>query len=202
MANNNVLIVCTDKITNLQPYQNYFKIGVERGCLALLNNFNQIDLACADFDSVSELEYNQIKTVAKELYHYPAEKDYLDAELAVQAAIKLNPHQIILVADGPRFDMDLACLWLIINYNLIFLNEHNYAYQLQSGENVIPLREGFRYFSIIAYEQAIITIKDCKYNVTDFRLSLLSPNAISNELLGHPGTVVVNSGKVLIIYSK
>lgn len=110
MGKSNVLIVCTDKMTNLQPYQDYFKIGVEQGCLALLKNFNQIDLACADFDSVSQPEYEQIKAIATELYHYPAEKDYLDAELAVQAAIKLNPHQIVLVADGPRFDMDLACL--------------------------------------------------------------------------------------------
>ncbi|WP_425379718.1 thiamine diphosphokinase [Spiroplasma endosymbiont of Stenodema calcarata] len=197
-----VLIVCSETKLDLHQYQNYYKIGVERGCLALINTFNQIDLLCCDQDSLQDDDLVLIKSKAKTILEISQVKDYIDGEIAIQEALKLNPTEIVLIAQGRRFDMELSCLNFIYRYNVIFINDYTYAYLLQPGMNEVIAKPDYRYFSLFALQDATVTITNLKYNVENLLLRQLSSNAISNEFVSSSGNVEVLSGQVVAIYSK
>ncbi|AOX44189.1 thiamine pyrophosphokinase [Spiroplasma sp. NBRC 100390] len=197
-----VLIVCSETKLDLKQYHDYYKIGVERGCLDLIKAFNQIDLVCCDQDSLQDDELAFITSKAKAVMEISQVKDYIDGEIAIQEALKLNPIEIVLVAQGHRFDMQLSCLNFIYRYNVIFINDHTYAYLLQPGMNEIIRKPDYRYFSLFALQTAAVTITNLKYNVENLTLVGLSANAISNEFVSATGNVDVLAGQVAAIYSK
>ncbi|WP_424526290.1 thiamine diphosphokinase [Spiroplasma endosymbiont of Glossina fuscipes fuscipes] len=197
-----VLIVCSETKLDLKQYHDYCKIGVERGCLDLIKAFNQIDLVCCDQDSLQDDELAFITSKAKAVMEISQVKDYIDGEIAIQEALKLNPIEIVLVAQGHRFDMQLSCLNFIYRYNVIFINDHTYAYLLQPGMNEVIRNPDYRYFSLFALQTAAVTITNLKYNVENLTLVGLSANAISNEFVSATGNVDVLAGQVVAIYSK
>ncbi|WP_338964118.1 MULTISPECIES: thiamine diphosphokinase [unclassified Spiroplasma] len=197
-----VLIVCSETNLDLNQYHDYYKIGVERGCLDLIRTFNQIDLVCCDQDSLQNDELALITSKAKVVLEISQVKDYIDGEIAIQEALKLQPIEIILIAQGHRFDMQLSCLNFIYRYNVIFINDHTYAYLLQPGMNEVIRKPEYRYFSLFALQTAAVTITNLKYNVEDLPLVGLSANAISNEFVSATGNVNVLYGQVVAIYSK
>ncbi|WHQ37393.1 thiamine diphosphokinase [Spiroplasma sp. SV19] len=197
-----VLIVCSKTKVDLKPYHDYYKIGVERGCLDLIKAFNQIDLVCCDQDSLQDDELAFITSKAKTVLEISQVKDYIDGEIAIQEALKLKPTEIVLIAQGHRFDMQLSCLNFIYRYNVIFVNDHTYAYLLQPGMNEVVKKPDYRYFSLFALQPATITITNLKYNVENLTLVGLSANAISNEFVSATGNVNVLSGQVVAVYSK
>lgn len=202
MKSTKVLIVCSETNLDLNQYQDYYKIGVERGCLDLIKTFNQIDLVCCDQDSLQDDELALITSKAKAVLEISQVKDYIDGEIAIQEALKLNPSEIILIAQGDRFDMQLSCLNFIYRYNVIFINDHTYAYLLQSGMNEVVRKPEYRYFSLFVLQTAAVTITNLKYNVDNLTLADLSANAISNEFVSSTGNVNVLLGQVVAIYSK
>ncbi|WP_374697135.1 thiamine diphosphokinase [Spiroplasma endosymbiont of Polydrusus formosus] len=202
MKANKVVIVCSETNLDLQHYQDYYKIGVERGALDLIKTFDTFNFFCCDQDSLTELETKLITSKAKEILLVPKMKDYIDGELALQEALKLEPQEIVFIAQGERFDMQLSCFYFIYHYNIIFINDHNYAYLLKSGTNEVLSKPAYRYFSLFSLQSSTITITNLKYNVKQFRLAELSPNTVSNEFIGSTGNIEVLSGQVVAIYSK
>jgi thiamine pyrophosphokinase len=199
----NILIVCSHTNINLSAYRDYYKIGVERGCLDLLDQGLTIDYACGDFDSVTEEEYNIIKTHSHEFVSFPPEKDYLDGELAIIYAKKRNPRQIILITDGPRLDMTLASAGLVAKYNIHLQNSKNYCQLLHQGKNIISPKIKYKYFSLISLDDALVDIEDMRYPAQNLKLTSLSTNAISNEFIPKTkGVINVHKGNVLAIYSQ
>ncbi|APE75439.1 thiamine diphosphokinase [Spiroplasma citri] len=202
MKTNKVLIVCSETNLDLQQYQDYYKIGVERGALDLIKNFATFDLFCCDQDSLTTTEAKLIANKAKELLIVSQIKDHIDGELALQEALKLNPQEIIFIAQGNRFDMELSCFNFICCYNIIFMNDNTYAYLLKPGMNEVYQKSGYRYFSLFSLQSATVTISNLKYNAKQLKLVELSPNAVSNEFLASVGNIDVLAGQVIAIYSK
>ncbi|RUO86875.1 thiamine diphosphokinase [Spiroplasma endosymbiont of Megaselia nigra] len=202
MKANKVLIVCSETNLDLQQYQDYYKIGVERGALDLIKTFDTFDLFCCDQDSLTTTEAKLITSKAKELLIVSQIKDYIDGELALQEALKLKPQEIIFIAQGNRFDMELSCFNFIYRYNIIFMNDNTYAYLLKPGMNEVYQKAGYRYFSLFSLQAATVTISNLKYNANQLKLSELSPNAVSNEFLTSVGNIDVLTGQVVAIYSK
>ncbi|WP_368486815.1 thiamine diphosphokinase [Spiroplasma sp. DGKH1] len=199
-----VLIVCSQTNLDLTQYADYYHIGVERGCLALLNHKLTIDLACGDFDSLSPAEYQTVIKNTNKLVKVSAIKNEIDAELAITEALKLQPAEIILITQGPRVDMQLASFGFIAQYNVKWLNDDNYCYLLKPHQvNVVIPQPGYRYLSFISLTPAKVNIAKMKYNVQDFEMTALSANAISNEFIyDQPGEIEVLSGTVIVIYTK
>ncbi|WP_338955953.1 thiamine diphosphokinase [Spiroplasma endosymbiont of Polydrusus cervinus] len=202
MKASKVVIVCSETNLDLQPYQDYYKIGVERGSLDLIKTFDTFDFFCCDQDSLTASEAKLITSKAKEVLVVLEMKDYLDGELALQEALKLEPQEIFFIAQGERFDMQLSCFYFIYHYNIIFMNDHTYAYLLKPGMNEVLAKPAYRYFSLFSLQSATVTITNLKYNVKQFQLAELSPNAVSNEFIGSTGNIEVLSGQVVAIYSK
>src|SRR5690625_4591554 len=71
-------------------------IGADRGALRLIDQGIEIAYAVGDFDSITQIENDQIEKAAKTYLQYPSEKDYTDIEIALQKAFELNPTKITL----------------------------------------------------------------------------------------------------------
>lgn len=55
---------------------------------------------------------------------------------------------------------------------------------------------------MFAYPKATLTLKDFKYNISNYKLDLFDPLIISNELNSTLGEVEIIEGKVLVIETK
>ena len=66
----------------LLPKDHDVYVGVDGGCLKLLEKGLPLDIAVGDFDSVSETDLRQIQTQAKQVIQSIPEKNDTDLELA------------------------------------------------------------------------------------------------------------------------
>ena len=72
-------------------------VGVDGGCLKLLEQGLPLDIAVGDFDSVSETDLRQIRTQAKQVIQSVPEKNDTDLELALKAVFEAYPEAAVTV---------------------------------------------------------------------------------------------------------
>ncbi len=150
-----------------------------------------------DFDSMEQPD-------APHLAVFPAEKDETDSELALRFAIQDGYTEIWMIAPfGGRMDHTVANLHLLEE-----ARKNGVSLILYDGENEIQLvgkgtytfsRE-LRYLSFFPWgEEAVISLKDMKYPLEEYRLLKGKTIGTSNEPAGEHPTLVVHSGGVLCI---
>lgn len=187
---------------HLNP-SDYF-IGIDEGCIELINRNIKPDISIGDFDSTNQL--NIIKEKSIETLCYNTKKDETDLELALKHLDKLtgatNLEINIYNATGGRLDHEYNNYMLMAKYQqykikLIDLN--NEVMFLKKGDcyKINPLT--CKYFSIISYDDAIINIKDALYPLENQKLTKKDTFAISNETINNAfSTVEILKGSVFL----
>lgn len=142
-----------------------------------------------------------------EIIRVPAEKDDTDTMLACDLAVQRGASDIcILGGTGGRIDHSLSNLFLLEN-----LHRRGVTASLCDGRNRICILEngsrmlsrcGYRYFSLIALEDACVTLTGCKYPLSDAPLTRTLPYAVSNEITSENACVTVSGGPVFLIESE
>ncbi|MDP4177431.1 MAG: thiamine diphosphokinase [Bacillota bacterium] len=189
--NNCDLIICADSGAN---------------CLYRYNIIP--DYLIGDFDSIDEqiLKFFTEKQVIIE--RYPKEKDSTDTEIAFEKAISLGASEIIFLGcTGGRIDHTLGnlgllkkCLdlkidaYLVDDQNIIFINDKPLVISGTAGEN----------FSIQAFGGTVknLTIKNAKYELSNYDLYFGDPLTVSNEFIGKNVSIEFDNGILLILYCK
>lgn len=203
-----VLINCSETNLDLNIFDNdnTFIIGVERGCLDLMNKNIKIDLALSDFDNVLNEELSKIKKYANSIEKHNTEKDCLDGELAIIKAKELNAKANIVFIAKPtkRYDMNFSAINLVNKYGIKFINEDTLIQKLKSGDNIIDFQdfEHFTYISFFATQETIITIENMKYNVNTMKLKPFENSGISNALLIDKNPLITSSKDLIMIATK
>lgn len=187
-----------------------FYVGVDGGCLTLLEQGLPLALAVGDFDSVSEEDFQSIKKNSQEMMTSVAEKNDTDLELAVKAVAERWPQADILIfgAFGGRLDHHLASVFLPSDPEIAphmsmlhLLDRQNHLCYRPSGRHVIEAMEGFNYIGFMPAEGARIRIEGAKYPLSEdnyFKKAIYG----SNEFIDQPIVVTVDRGYLIIIYSK
>ena len=100
--------------STLLPRDHDVYVGVDGGCLKLLEKGLPLDMAVGDFDSVSETGLNKIRTQAKQVVQSVPEKNDTDLELALKATFEAYPEAAVTVygAFGGRLDHFLSNIFL------------------------------------------------------------------------------------------
>lgn len=214
-----LVIVCRDFPINWKQFSNPIYVGVESGTLALLRNNLLISFVSGDFDSVSEKEFKKIEFAAQEnnfkVIKANSQKDYLDAELAIIEAIsaKLSFQQIVLLTDGPRWDMILAQVNLLrkyVQYQPILISQENYLFTLlEKTKFTFSLEQlKYRYISFFSLNdsEVIYNFVGCKYySGIDVTINNKDVLAISNEFdlqENQNPTIEIKKGYCLISLSE
>ena len=187
-----------------------FYVGVDGGCLTLLEQGLPLALAVGDFDSVSEEDFQSIKKNSQEMKTSVAEKNDTDLELAVKAVSERWPQAEVMIygAFWGRMDHHLASVFLPSDPEIAphmsmlhLLDRQNHLCYRPSGRHVIEAMEGFNYIGFMPAEGARIRIEGAKYPLSEdnyFKKAIYG----SNEFIDQPIVVTVDRGYLIIIYSK
>lgn len=158
-----------------------------------------------DLDSIEKTERIPEEI---EVLQVPAEKDDTDTQLAVQVALEKGATEIVIVGglDG-RLDHTLSNLAILENLyekhiRAIFTNGQNRARFIRNS-GVILLRDGFRYFSILAADPVIkgVSVDGCKYPLKKAKLKKTLQYAVSNEIVGNCALIEIKKGGAWVIES-
>ena len=185
-------------------------VGVDAGCLFLLEQGLELSLAVGDFDSVEPEEFQRIQSAAHELRTSVAEKNDTDLELAIKEVVERWPQAEILIfgAFGGRMDHHLASVFLPTDpeiaplmSQLCLMDRQNYLCYRPAGRHTIQPIAGYTYVAFMPVEGAFIQIEGAKYPLSEdnyFKKAIYG----SNEFIDQPIVVTVDRGYLIIIYSK
>lgn len=184
--------------------QNMFDhvIAVDAG-FAHLESVDVIpDMAVGDFDSLGYVPK------CKRVSRYPAEKDASDMELAMEKAVAFGYENLVIYgALGGRIDHTIANMQLFARFSErgahVLGVADSYALRLLTGPDV---------YELPALEQGIVSVfsandvacgvieRGMKYSLDDEPLTNRTSRGLSNELIGEPATVAVESGTLYIFH--
>lgn len=159
-------------------------------------------VTAGDFDS-SDMPP---ESFAGEIIRVPAEKDDTDTMLACELAIERGARELLILGGtGGRLDHTLSNVFLLENHlargvRTCLTDGENRIHVLHEETLTLPCVR-FRYFSLLALTDAAVTIRGCKYPLTDAPLSRANPYAVSNEITGDAAEITVRGGPVLLIES-
>ena len=196
--------------STLLPKDQELYVGVDGGCLKLLEQGLPLDIAVGDFDSVSETDLNEIRTQAKQVVQSVPEKNDTDLELALKAVFEAYPDAVVTVygAFGGRLDHFLSNIFLPTDPDLA---PYMVQIQLVDGQNRLIYRPAgcheiqpdpaMSYVGFMPVGQGHLEITGAKYPLHRENYFLKAMYG-SNEFLGQPIQVSLDRGYLVIVYSK
>ena len=173
-----------------------YVIGVDRGCVYLLQNNIAIDKAVGDFDSVSEAERTVIENFFDTELLNP-EKDDTDTEHALLMMLEKEVSEIVMLGcTGTRLDQTFASIRALklavdAGVDAYIVDLHN-RIRVAKDVTIISSSNRFgKYISVMPYGDRMegLTEHGFKYEVTDFNLEAAKSRGVSNELARDVGMI-------------
>ncbi|QIK70225.1 thiamine diphosphokinase [Erysipelothrix sp. HDW6C] len=175
-------------------------IGVDYGALVCINKGLSIKLACGDFDSVTEAEYEQIKDYADETIRLKPEKDDTDFYFAYK---QCDTYDEILVVGGlgRRRDHEYTnIITAIMDSRITIVDAQNRIKKYDAGRHSVN-KNHYQYFSVMVIEPLTITLEGFKYPLYERSVQFGDTYLTSNEIIGETGIMTLEGGSALIIQS-
>lgn len=197
------IVVCVYPIlSNIETVLDDIKydqlISVDQATHFLIEKNIPISLAIGDFDSIKD------KIVLNDINHITlnVEKDETDTLAAIRYAYQQNPDEVIVLGGigGERIEHSIANILLLNEFpNLKIVTDYSKIYTLSEGTYQTSFKG---YISIFSMIDSVISLKNFKYPLNQYELTLFNTIGISNELNGDIGTIEVQKGKIMVIESK
>ena len=176
-------------------------IGVDAGCLYLIEKGINIDLAIGDFDSVDEKQYKLIKEKSKKIIKLNPIKDDTDLEHCLND-LALNGYQNVYIYGslGGRRDHELINIKLcyLSKMNIFLIDDKQVIYKLEKGIHIIK-KNNYKYLSLICLDKVIINLEGVKYPISYKEINFKDLYTTSNEISYDSAKLELLSGKVLVI---
>ena len=204
------IVVVAGGDSSLLPKNQDIYLGVDGGCLKLLEQGLSLDIAVGDFDSVSEVDLRKIQVQAKQVVQSVPEKNDTDLELALKTVFEDYPDAAVTVygAFGGRLDHFLSNIFLPTDPDLAPYMEQ---IQLVDGQNRLIYRPAgcheiqpdpaMSYVGFMPVGEGHLEITGAKYPLHQENYFLKAMYG-SNEFLDQPIQVSLDRGYLVIVYSK
>lgn len=207
------IIVSGGKAPSKELLKEYIKdddyiVGVDKGCNILREIEVTPNIILGDFDSIDKEVLNYYKDKSVKIEKFNPEKDYTDTDLGYIKALEVNPSEIILFgATGSRIDHMLGNIGILLkglreNIKVTIADDNNRMYAVNKS-SLVKKEEGC-VISFHALSDVVknLTIKNGKYPLNNYDMTLLEPRAICNEFLDDDIYIEFDSGIILILYTK
>lgn len=161
-----------------------------------------------DFDSVNPkvLEYFESKNCIIE--KYPKDKDFTDTYLCMEKALTNGADEIVFLGcTGTRIDHIIGNIGLILkclknDVKACIKDDNNIIFIIDKP--IVLSKNNAKYFSVHAYSNLVegLTIKNSKFPLINYNLSIGDPLTISNEFLESDVIIEFKSGILLVMICK
>jgi thiamine pyrophosphokinase len=183
-----------------------FLIAVDGGLNHMIPLNLEPDLIIGDLDSIDDATLQAYREKKTEIRKFPTDKDQNDLELAIQAAIVMNPKTIWIVAAlGNRIDQTLANIFLLTRDDLRGIDTH----LVDGKRDVFLVRERAmlsgepgQLVSLLPINGPAegITTTGLQYPLNNETLYPDQTRGISNRLTGTEATITIERGSLLCIH--
>lgn len=195
-----VIILKNIKRINKEFINNSFIVGADLGAYNAIRNGITPDVAIGDFDSVTEEEFEIIKTHSKKMIILNPIKDKTDTLEALELVKDYDEIIILGGISGKRIEHFYANLLLLYQYKNLKIMDDNSLIEVKSRS--FSPNINYKFVSIFSLDDNTnIDLIGFKYNLTNYDLKIDNPLGVSNEIIEDP-FVKINRGKILIIYTK
>ena len=192
------------KCKNLKSEEDSFIVCADGGYILARTHGIKPDVMIGDFDTYTGRMPEGVETVK-----YPPEKDDTDTMLAVKLCLERGYNDITIAGGlGARLDHTFAniqVLRYIMKQGAIgtLYDDDQYAVLQGPGIKVYDSMEG-RVFSAFAFTEECtgVNLKGFKYPMKNGVIKSSFPIGISNRMTGKSGIVSLDSGVLLIIFTK
>lgn len=204
------IVVVAGGDSSLLPKNQDIYLGVDGGCLKLLEQGLPIDIAVGDFDSVSEVDLRKIQAQAKQVVQSVPEKNDTDLELALKTVFEDYPDAAVTVygAFGGRLDHFLSNIFLPTDPDLApymeqiqLVDEQNRLVFRPAGSHEIQPDPTMTYVGFMPVGEGRLEITGAKYPLHSENYFLKAMYG-SNEFLDQAIQVSLDRGYLVIVYSK
>ena len=204
------IVVVAGGDSSLLPKNQDIYLGVDGGCLKLLEQGLSLDIAVGDFDSVSEVDLRKIQAQAKQVVQSIPEKNDTDLELALKTVFEDYPDAAVTVygAFGGRLDHFLSNIFLPTDPDLApymeqiqLVDEQNRLVFRPAGSHEIQPDPTMTYVGFMPVGEGRLEITGAKYPLHAENYFLKAMYG-SNEFLDQAIQVSLDRGYLIIVYSK
>jgi len=204
------IVVVAGGDSSLLPKNQDIYLGVDGGCLKLLEQGLPLDIAVGDFDSISEVDFRKIQAQAKQVVQSVPEKNDTDLELALKTVFEDYPDAAVTVygAFGGRLDHFLSNIFLPTDPDLApymeqiqLVDEQNRLVFRPAGSHEIQPDPTMTYVGFMPVGEGRLEITGAKYPLHSENYFLKAMYG-SNEFLDQAIQVSLDRGYLVIVYSK
>mgnify|MGYP000563467042 CR=1 FL=1 len=204
------IVVVAGGDSSLLPKNQDIYLGVDGGCLKLLEQGLPLDIAVGDFDSISEVDFRKIQAQAKQVVQSVPEKNDTDLELALKTVFEDYPDAAVTVygAFGGRLDHFLSNIFLPTDPDLApymeqiqLVDEQNRLVFRPAGSHEIQPDPTMTYVGFMPVGEGRLEITGAKYPLHAENYFLKAMYG-SNEFLDQAIQVSLDRGYLVIVYSK
>lgn len=204
------IVVVAGGDSSLLPKNQDIYLGVDGGCLKLLEQGLPLDIAVGDFDSISEVDFLKIQAQAKQVVQSVPEKNDTDLELALKTVFEDYPDAAVTVygAFGGRLDHFLSNIFLPTDPDLApymeqiqLVDEQNRLVFRPAGSHEIQPDPTMTYVGFMPVGEGRLEITGAKYPLHPENYFLKAMYG-SNEFLDQAIQVSLDGGYLVIVYSK
>lgn len=202
------VLVCNGSIDTKQLYSNIsksdFLVAVDGGANKLVKTGFVPDVIIGDMDSINNAalkKFRQCKFVK-----FPAEKDKLDLELALDYCIGRGLREtVILGAIGSRADMSLTNVFVLsalpANVNARIIHENQEIFIVPKKKFSIKGVPGERISLFpLSGEVKGLTLRGLRYGLDNYNLRFGIGRGISNEFKSKKTEISFKSGTLLCVH--
>ncbi len=180
---------------NLKEIDHDIAIGVDGGTAHLINAGISPDIVIGDFDSFKE------KLQGVEELRFPADKDEIDAELALLECFKRGGTGATVTCwRGERADMEYALYLLLTRFppmSVKLVAKKLIVFHVR-GQMNLEANPGEVWSVLPVLGDAVVTLKGFKYEARDRVMPAWKPYGVSNVALERKVFLDVREGGVLV----
>lgn len=188
--------------------ENSYVICADGGIKNFINTNMYPDLLVGDLDSIDELGLSFLKENNIKFEKFPSKKNLTDTELALSFLVEKGFKEInILSATGTRMDHTISNI-LLLEYlykNKIdakIIDNHNEIIYKEE-ETFKVSKKDYKYLSLISIsDELIYSTCGMEYETDHLNIKRYSARGVSNEIKKDYATIIIHSGKALIIKSR
>lgn len=199
-----IIVGKNSKLKNID-LSNTYVIGVERGCLQAIKSRIHIDVAVGDFDSINKRELKKIYSKVEKVIKLNPVKDDTDTFHAYKLVKNYDKITIIGSIQGRRIEHFLAILNILKKDKKVeVIDDYSRVFSIDSSDSPYKITSyEYKYTSIFALENSLVTLNNFKYPLNRYRMSTDDSLGISNEVLPSKiGEINLDLGRLLIVQSK